>query len=431
MRRPVAVTLLAALIVVTWGVTWGPGTRSIEARSEWRFGASADVVLEWNQLLQATLPANASLAAPRFYAMMHIAMFDAANSVEREYSSYRVKARHGWGGSAEVAAAQAAHDVLVALIPASTTVYDAALAARLDGVWPHLASSVGIGSLVAREILAWRQDDGWAATPPPYVLPPFPGLWQPAPGAAVFTQYPQVIPFALLTGTQYLPSPPPTLTSERYAKDFDEVKRLGSATSAERTIDQTQIARLFAALGTRTNLYMLWNNVARDLVRERNLDLLEAARLFVLLNVGIIDGVQTTMSSKYVYGLWRPVTAIQRAGEDLNPLTDADPGWTPLLTTPPYPTYAGNQACVAAAAARALAIVAGGDDFSFAAVWQAPDGSVLSTRWYSGFRQMADEQARSRVYGGIHFTFDNEPSQQVCPKVVDFIAEHFMVPNSR
>jgi hypothetical protein len=428
MRRTVAVTLLVALSVVTRG----PGVRTIEARSGWwRSGASPDVILEWNQLLQSTIPATASLAAPRFYSMMHIAMFDAANSVDQEYSRYRIRLRHGSDGSAEVAAAQAAHDVLVALIPSSTTVYDAALAARLGHVTWRRQSSVSTGTLVAREILAWRQNDGWAATAPPFVLPPFPGLWQPAPGAAIFTQYPQVTPFALLTGTQYFPPPPPTLTSERYAQGFAEVKRLGSATSTDRTPEQTEIARLFAAVGTRTNLYMLWNNVASDLVRQRNLDLLEAARLFVLVNVGIIDGVQTTMTSKYAYGLWRPVTAIRRADEDLNPLTDADPGWTPLLSTPPYPSYAGNQACVAAAAARALAIVAGGDDFAFDAVWQALDGSVLSTRHYTGFRQMADEQAWSRVYGGIHFPFDNEPSQQVCPKVVEFVAQHYMVPNSR
>lgn len=424
MRKTVTATFLAGLILVGRE----PGVREVEASSG--TGGSADVVLEWNQLLQATIPSNASLAAPRFYAMMHIAMFDAANSVEREYTRYRVRLRHGSSASAEAAAAQAAHDVLVALLPASKTIYDEALASRFAGS-PRLRSSVLVGSLVAREILAWRQNDGWAATPPPYVLPPFPGLWQPAPGAALFTHYPYVTPFALLTGTQYLPPPPPTLTSERYAEDLDEVKRLGSATSAERTIEQTESARLFAGVGTRTNLYMLWNNVARDLVRERRLDLLEAARLFVLVNVGIIDGVQTTMWSKYAYGLWRPVTAIRRADEDLNHLTDPDPGWTPLLNTPAYPAYAGNQACVAAAAARALAIVAGGDDFAFTAVWQAPDGSALAIRHYTGFRQMADDQARSRVYGGIHFTFDNEPSQQVCPAVVDFTARHFMVPDSR
>jgi hypothetical protein len=415
------VTTILALILATGG----SGIRETEARA----GGSPDVILEWNQLLQATIPANASLAAPRFYSMMHIAMFDAANSVDPQYGSYRVQLPRS-GASVEAAAAQAAHDVLVALVPGSQTIYDAALAARLAQYSPgQRALSAAAGSAVAREILDWRGNDGWAASPPPYALPPFPGLWQPAPGAAAFTQYPQVTPFALLTGTQYLPPAPPTLTSARYAQDFDEVSRLGSATSAERTTDQTETARLFAAVGTRTNLYMLWNNVARDVVRERSLGLLEAARLFVLLNVGIIDGVQTMMASKYAYGLWRPVTAIRRAGEDLNPLTNADPAWTPLLNTPPYPSYAGNQACVASAAARALEMAAGGDDFAFTAVWQAPNGSVLASRAYSGFRQMADEQARSRVYGGIHFTFDNEASQQLCPTVVDFVARHFMVPN--
>ena len=421
MRR----TITSIVVVALAFVSAGPGIRETEARA----AGSPDVVLEWNQLLQDTIPSNASLAAPRFYSMMHIAMFDAANSVDQEYSSYRAQLGRS-GASPEAAAAQAAHDVLVVLLPASQAVYDAALAARLAQLSPGMRMlSAAAGSAVAREILDWRENDGWAASPPPYALPPFPGLWQPAPGAAAFTQYPQVTPFALLTGTQYLPPPPPTLTSARYAQDFDEVSRLGSATSAERTTEQTEIARLFAAVGTRTNLYMLWNNVARDFVRERSLGLLEAARLFVLLNVGIIDGVQTTMASKYAYGLWRPVTAIRRADEDLNPLTNADPAWTPLLSTPPYPSYAGNQACVASAAARALEIVAGGDDFAFTAVWQAPNGSVLASRPYTGFKQMADEQARSRVYGGIHFTFDNEPSQQVCPRVVDFVARHFMVPN--
>ena len=427
MRRTVTVTMLVALSLVTHGAV----TREVEAHGTWRSPGSADVVLEWNQLLQTTIPSNASLAAPRFYSMMHIAMFDAANSVERDYSRYHVQLWYGAGMSAELAAAQAARDVLVALLPASQAVYDAALAARIAAASPWQRWSVHVGSAVAREILAWRLNDGWEATAPAYVLPPFPGLWQPAPGAAAFTHYPSVTPFGLLTGTQYLAPPPPTLTSERYAQDFDEVKRLGSATSAERTPEQTQMSRLFAGVGTRTNLYMLWNNVAADVVRGRSLDLLEAARLFVLVNVGIIDGVQATMSSKYIYGLWRPVTAIRRADEDLNPLTDADPAWTPLLSTPAYPSYAGNQACVAAAAARALALVAGGDDFAFTAVWQAPDGTELAARPYTSFRQMADEQARSRVLGGIHFTFDNEPSQEVCPKVVDFVARTFMVAKTR
>lgn len=407
------------------------GGRQVEARPRANPAGSADVVLEWNRILQSTIPANASLAAPRFYSMLHVAMFDAANTVEREYERYLVELPNGLGASAELAAAAAARDVLTVLLPASQPVYDAALTARLaDSPW-RTQTSLSIGRAVANAVLTWREGDGWTAQPAAFVLPSFPGLWQPAPGAAAFTHYPYVRPFALLTGTQYLPPPPPTLTSERYAQDFDEVKRLGSVNSVERTQDQTQAARLFAAVGTPTNLYVLWNNVAHDLVEDRGLGLIDAARLFALLNVGIIDGVQTTMASKYVYGLWRPVTAIRRAHEDMNVATEADPAWAPLLNTPAYPTYAGNQACVASAAARALEIVAGGNDFAFTAVWHAADGSVLATRNYTSFRQMADEQARSRVYGGIHFTFDNEASQQVCPKVVEFIASRYMTPRSR
>jgi hypothetical protein len=426
MRKMVVTVLVVGLAIVAGS----DGGAQVEARARWHSNSPADVVLEWNQLLQTTIPATASLAAPRFYSIMHIAMFDAANSVEREYGKYLVQLPYGFGGSAELAAAAAARDVLTALLPGSQSMYDAALAARVEQQSWRSHVSLIIGRVVAQKVLAWRADDGWAAAATPFVLPPFPGLWQPAPAAAAFTQYPNVKPFAVLTGTQYLPAPPPTLTSERYAMDLNEVKRLGAANSADRTPEQTQVARLFAAVGTRTNLYMLWNNVARDLIRERNLGLLEAARLFVLVNVGIIDGVQTTMASKYIYGLWRPVTAIRRADEDLNAATDAEASWTPLLSTPAYPAYAGNQACVASAAARALEIVADGDEFAFTAQWDAPDGTVLATRPYAGFRQMAEEQARSRVYGGIHFTFDNEASQQACPKVVDFIAGHYMVPRS-
>ena len=231
MRRPVTVLLLVVLSLVTHGTV----TREVEAHGTWKSSGSADVVLEWNQLLQTTIPSNASLAAPRFYSMMHIAMFDAANSVEHDYSRYHVQLWYGAGLSAELAAAQAARDVLVALLrPARPSTMRRSLPG-FAAASPWQRWSVHVGGAVAREILAWRLNDGWEATPPAYVLPPFPGLWQPAPGAAAFTHYPSVTPFGLLTGTQYLAPAPPTLTSDRYAQDFGEVKRLGSATSAERT----------------------------------------------------------------------------------------------------------------------------------------------------------------------------------------------------
>ncbi len=393
----------------------------------------AEVIIEWNELLQSVVPAG-GLSPPRYYAMLHVAMFDAVNSIERQYSRYRFNAWSSPAASPEAAAAQAAHDVLVAQFPAADAVarFDAALQARLAGL-PPLRARLGaqVGRAVARDVLAWRQDDGWSATPPPFVLPTLPGLYQPTPPAfqpAQFTQFPATQPFALLTTTQYLPRRPPALDSEAYAQGFNEVKSIGSATSTERTAEQTQLARLFASVISSTVHWGLWNHVARDTARDHHLSLSETARLFALLNVSIHDGVQTSHTSKFVFALWRPVTAIRRADEDMNSLTDADPSWTPLLTTPPYPSYSGNMACVGASAARALALFYGTDTVPFNASWVGSNGNPDVTRPYQGFWRMAEDQANSRVYGGIHYRFDNEASQATCVRVPEYVYAHYMLP---
>jgi hypothetical protein len=394
----------------------------------------ADVVVEWNAILQSTLPA--SPAAPRVYAMMHIALFDAINSIEREFRPYRLRVRAGHAASSEAAAAQAAHDILVALLPASASTFDAALETTLRSLPPGIArQGARVGRAVALEILAWRQNDGSSAAPPSYVLPPFPGLWQPTPPGflpAGLTHFPNIEPFALLTPTLFLPASPPTLISDEYTAAFNEVKAIGSVNNTTRTEDQTLTALLWAGEVTRTTLFGQWNNVAREVSRDRGFSLVETARLFAMLNVAIHDGLQTSQSSKFTYGLWRPVTAIQRADEDLNPLTDADKDWLPLLTTPPYPAYAGNNACVGASAARTLANVVGTDDVKFSVTWSGligPPSTPDVTREYDTFWSLAVEEERSRVWGGIHYSFDGAASQVSCVKVADYIFRHFMRPN--
>ena len=396
---------------------------------------SPEIVIEWNQVLQANLPATVGLFAPRYFSMMHIAMFDAINSVGGTHSPYRVQVDAAPSASADAAAAQAARDVLVGLIPTGQVVFDTVLATQLANlaVVPAQQGS-RVGQAVARNVLAWRKNDGSAASATPYVLPPIAGLWQPTPpafAAAAFTQLPGMKPFALLTTTQYLPERPPTLTSIRYTTDFNEVKNLGSATSGARTADQTLLALQFAGVVTRTNLFSLWNNVARDTARSQFLSQVETARLYALLNVSISDALQTSHGSKFIYGLWRPVTAIQRAAEDLNSRTVADTDWLPLLVTPPYPSYAGNMACVGASAARALALVHGTDAVPFTAVWLGNTANPTDTsRDYDGFWPMALDEARSRVFGGIHFSFENRASQKVCVKVAEFAFANHMVPNN-
>ena len=205
------------------------------------------------------------------------------------------------------------------------------------------------------------------------------------------------MPFVTASGTQFLPPPPPALTSQRYAADLNEAKTIGSVGSPMRTADQTLIARLFASVGTRTGSLNVWNNVARDAAIASALDLLETARLFALLNVTFHDALQTSFVSKFTYGLWRPVTAIRRADEDGNPLTDADLTWTPLLNTPPNPTYAGNAACLSAASAQVLARFFGTDAIAFTVSWEGTPGWTRCTQgsgsWQTNTREVAFMEA--------------------------------------
>ncbi len=396
--------------------------------------STVQVVLEWNQLLEETLPAPGNPLTPRFYAMAHIAMFDAINAIDREFEPYRVRLRSG-SGSPDAAAARAAHDVLVAINPSAAATYDAALAEEI-GRHPSgfVRNGAEIGARVAKEILAWRQNDGWIVSPfPAYSEPLLPGRWRPTPPAnasATFTHLQQAMPMALLSPTQYLPLPPPVLTSARYAADLDEVKRLGRGEGGERTDDQTALSRLWSGVGTSTGFFAVWNAMARDVVEASHLSLVEAARVFVLLNVSIHDALQTTQTSKFVYGFWRPVTAIREADSDLNDETSPDPDWLPLITTPPYPSYAGNLATIGASAARSLELAFATDDTPVDVTWRQPGGPDV-TRHFDSFRHAADEEAMARIYGGVHYRFDQEAGQRAGTQVAEYVFANFMQPRSR
>jgi len=200
-----------------------------------------------------------------------------------------------------------------------------------------------------------------------------------------------------------------------------------------RTPDQTSIARLWAGIattgvGTATNFFSIWNNIVRDVARDRQLSLIEAARLFALVNVSIHDGLQTTQTSKFVYGSWRPVTAIRQADTDLNPATDPDGTWLSLLTNPPYPAYSGNLAAIGAGAARALQLALGTNDIPVTATWRQAGGLPDVSHHVDGFWQAAEEQSMSRIYGGIHYRFDQDAGLQVGRTVAEFVFANFMTP---
>jgi hypothetical protein len=393
-----------------------------------------EVIREWNVLAEGVIPGTAGPSLPRTYAMMHIAMFDAINSIEGGYTPYRTRVPANRFASSEAAAAQAAHDVLVSLWGDSSGKFGTALTTRLGTIHPVRAQlGTQVGKEVAKRIIEWRANDGWA-TPQSYTPPKLPGLWQPTPPSnnpATFVQAGDVKPFALPTPYYYLPRRPPEYDSQEYADAVNEIREIGSVNSTERTEEQTLSAKLWAPSGYKENYGGVWNGVARTLTYTREFTLIEAARMFALLNVSMQDGVQTSQASKFVYQVWRPVHAIQRADEDMNPLTDADPDWMPLLNTPPYPSYAGNMACIGAASARALALYFGTNDIPVSFQWSNVDGINFVARGWPGFWQMAEHQGASREYGGIHFHFDTTASQEVCPKVANYVYANFMRPRPR
>jgi len=397
---------------------------------------SGQEVIKWNQMLRQILRIPGAqpptISGARSSAMMHIAIFDAVNSIERSFTPYFINVGASQGASTAAAAAQAAHDVLVALYPGQQEMLDATLAESLDGLpLPRAQQGIAVGQAVASAILDWRRTDGWDATPPPYVLPPEPGLWQPTPpgfSPAAFTHYPNVVPFAITDSRQFGPPPPPALTSAQYAADFNEVKEIGRVDSMSRTPDQTLVANLWAAVGTPTSSLDIYNSVAGDVALSFGSDLVQTARLVVLVNVAYHDGLQTSVTSKFDYGLWRAVTAIPRADEDGNVFTEPDPDWLPLLVTPPYPTYAGNAATIGAGCATVLARFFGTNVIAFEAHWEGTPGW---TRAYPSFWAIADEQARSRIYGGIHFHFDSTAGQEIGTKVGNYLLDSFMLPQSR
>jgi PAP2 superfamily len=422
-QKPLLKTILtSAILICTQTSAWA-------LNSNLPF-VQEDVILQWNRVLMETVrtPGQqpATIMPVRSYAIMHAAMFDAVNSIDGSYTSYLTDVPGSQHASIEAAAAQAAHDVLAGLYPTRVALFDTELAISLQGIDENRAQQgIRVGQIVAERMLAARENDGWNVTPPAYSLPATPGNWQPVPGSATFTHYPSVIPFGISSGTQFRPSPPPPLTSATYVADLNEVKELGSVSSATRTAEQTHIAQLWAGVGTPTNFLFVWNNVARSVATARDLTTVEKARLFALTNFALHDALQTTFASKFHYGLWRPVSAIRRADEDGNANTTADPSWSSLIANPPYPSYAGNNAAIGTSQATMLALFFGRDDIQFQHTWEGANGA---TRSYAGFGAMADEEARARVYGGIHFAFDNVAGQSVGRNVANYIFANVMRP---
>jgi hypothetical protein len=404
----------------------------------------ADEVLVWNGIAVRSMlvpPAVGGALQPRTLAIVHVAVFDAVNGIERRYTPIHVEPNAPRGASQRAAAVQAAYTALVLMFPSQTSALDADLEASLAGIAGDgaLENSESIrrgrewGEQVAKAIVAWRNLDGATDTLPPWLGGPEIGRWRPTPRPNPIPGGPELAglpgaflalatadPFVLPNPSYYRPAGPPPLASLQYAEDFNEVKSVGAFASATRTADQTQSAMFWG-----TGSASIWNRVAVDAARGRNTTLSQNARLFALLNMAATDSAMAAWDSKAYFEFWRPITAIRLASLDGNAATVEQANWTPLLVTPPYPDYiSGNQSLGGSYYAVLTAFF--GDDTPVAAYSDGLGPGVV--RSFSNFQGLADDALNARIWAGIHFRTAMEDTRITAEKVAAYVLSHAALP---
>jgi membrane-associated phospholipid phosphatase len=390
---------------------------------------SGQPVIDWNRILLSIVNTPgaqpASIQPTRNFAIVHAAIYDAVNAIDRTHESYLVSVRAPRDASETAAADAAAHTSLVLLYPAQRNILDADYAAELAQVpnGPAKDQGVALGVQVAQDLVAIRSNDGSNVVPPPFVAGTAAGDFRPTPPnfpAAVFTTWGHVTPFVLARGDQFRPAPPPALTSDAYANAINEVKSLGSATSTTRTADQTEIGKFW-----NPPIQNFWNQIAETVALQQHSDLPTTARLFASLNLSFADSAIAFYDAKYTYRLWRPVTAIRLADTDGNPNTVADPNWLPLTgTTPADPSYPGAHSTISAAGAEVLGSFYG-DDQHFSVTSPALPGV---TRSFSSFSAAAQEAGLSRIFAGVHTRLDHVAGLTLGHDVANFVLNNALLP---
>ena len=392
--------------------------------------ASADAVSDWNAIaVQATITgARPGPTGVLDIAMAQAAIYDAVQAIEKRYKPYYVEIK-GASGSPVAAAAKAAHDVLVNRFPAQASSLDIAYQQYLfDRGLSETDPGVAVGATAAAGIIALRACDGSfpSPAPPPFMGGTEPGVWRPTPPANAPMLAPwlgNVTPFTLTRPSQFRAEPPPALTSRQYAREYDEVKSLGALNSGDRTPQQTDLAQFW-----NLNYVVVLNQVLRDIAGARVDNISDSARLFALAEMAMADAIISSWNSKNYYVSWRPITAIQLGDTDGNPRTVGDPGWLPLITTPPYPDQTSGANNISSAALQALELFFGRDRMTFSVTTTNVGPTIQDTRTYRRFSDARQEVVDARIYEGIHFRFADEAARKQGTQVAAWAFENFLQP---
>jgi hypothetical protein len=443
-----------------------PAVESLEDRCL----PSADMVLAWDAVALNTVRHDYTMGQvmdqggptmdSRALAIVHAAMYDAVDAVDGSHAPYLVHVRAGANTSMDAAVAAAAHDTLAALYPHQQPRLDARLFMSLASLAHHtprtdLRQGVRLGERIAAQLLAARQDDG-SHVMPPYTPGTLPGQWQPDPvhpdQLALSPDWGNVMPFVLKSGTQFPVPPPPPMNSPQYTAAFNEVKMMGGdgvTTPTLRTPEQTMIGIFWGYDGTpgMGTPPVHYNEIVRTLALQEHNTEVQNARLFALVNLAMADTAITVWGTKYTDNFWRPVTAIRAAASTGNPQTVADATWTPLGApmdngggtnfTPRFPAYTSGHAGFGGALFRTLrdfygtdhmAFTIGSDEFNGVTRDQYGNVRPVVRRHYTSFSQAMEENGQSRIYLGIHWSFDNVNGIAQGKAVADYVFRHALRP---
>lgn len=419
-RRRVVCALIAGIIAAGSPVAFGtpPGYAADT-------NTSANAVIVWDRNAQTAIwdvAGQQPQVQARSFAMVHGAVYDAVNAIAgRRYQPYLFAPPTTGRESVNAAVGTAAFQVLSSLFPSQQArlqaQYDEWLATIPHGIAKQ--RGISVGSQTAAAMISARQNDG-AFGNPTWPVGTEPGQWRPTPptnandGAWVGNLKPFIIPSA----SMFRSSGPPALTSDQYARDFNEVKAIGAANSTTRTVDQTQ-----AAIWWHDRHLGEWE-IKRQLATTQRLNTLQTARMFAMVDLAEADATTACYYEKGAWMFWRPVTAIQLADTDGNPATVADPDWLPLLVTPPHPDFTSGHTCFTAASMSALAYFFGRDDIPFSAYSEASG----TTRYFGGFSYAIAEVIEARIWGGIHTRTADIEGAKIGAQVTAYMIDNYFRP---
>jgi hypothetical protein len=399
-----------------------------------RAAAAEDMVLKWNQIAAQTATATNPFQQARIMAITQIAVFEAVNAITGTFEPYLdPPIAAPASASVDAAAIAAAHRALTNYFtaPATVALLDAARDLDLAAIPNGAAKDAGIaaGLSAANAMILLRATDG-SATPPLTTLPSssLVGDYQLTTGcaASLFFNWSKVTPFAIRSPSDYLLPAPPALTSKRYAKDYYEVKAVGAGDSTDRPPDRAEVARLYAATSPNFALSM----ASRQILAENGWSPQKSARALALIMIGINDALIASFHNKYHYNLWRPETGIRDGALDGHPDTEGDGGFTTFIPTPCFPSYPSNHASGTNGGLEVMRRLFGAAGHDITITNNVPALGALPatviTKHYTQLKDIARDVDDARVYGGIHWRFDQVRGNELGRAVAAYVVKSYL-----